>query len=103
MAVISCQQQPQFTVEGDIKGAQDSVLYFYNMSLNGPVVLDSARLDADGRFSFQGDAPEAPDFYVLRIDNQVINVSIDSTETVTIHARYPGMASNYEVEGSFIC
>ncbi len=102
-SLIACDTTPKFTVEGDVKGAQDSILYFYNMSLNGPVVLDSARLDADGHFSFQGDAPEAPDFYVLRIDNQVINVSIDSTETVTIHAHYPGMASNYEVEGSDNC
>lgn len=99
----ACRQSPKFTVEGDVKGAQDSVLYFYNMSLNGPVALDSARLDADGHFSFKGEAPEAPDFYVLRIDNQIINISIDSTETVTIHARYPGMASNYEVEGSDNC
>ena len=99
----ACRQTPKFTVEGDVKGAQDSVLYFYNMSLNGPQLLDSARLDVDGRFSFQGEAPEAPDFFALRIDNQTINVSIDSTETVTIHAHYPGMASNYEVEGSDNC
>lgn len=104
MAVAFCAcQQHCFTVEGTIEGAEDSILYFTHMSLAGPVTLDSARLSAEGRFCFQGEAPQAPDFYVLSIDNQIINVSIDSTETVTIKAHYPGMASNYEVEGSDNC
>ena len=100
---VACEQRQQFRVEGDIKGAQDSLLYFYHTSLEGFVMLDTARLDAEGHFSFIADRPEAPDFYVLRIDNQLIHLSIDSTETVTVHAQYPGMASNYEVEGSESC
>ena len=103
LALGACERQQRFTVEGDIKGAQDSLLYFYHMSLEGFVTLDSARLDAEGRFSFSAEKPEAPDFYVLRIDNQLIHLSIDSTETVTVHAQYPGMAANYEVEGSESC
>ena len=102
MAFCACQQN-RFTVEGTIEGAEDSILYFTHMSLAGPVKLDSARLSAEGEFRFQGDAPQAPEFYVLSIDNQIINVSIDSIETVTIKAHYPGMASNYEVEGSDNC
>jgi len=57
-------------------------------------------LGEDGRFSFSGEAPEAPEFYRLRISGQIINVAIDSTETVTIKARYPQMATDYEVSGS---
>ncbi|MBQ9667260.1 MAG: AhpC/TSA family protein [Prevotella sp.] len=102
-AMGACSQKEKFTVEGTIEGAQDSVLYLHHMALSGPVVIDSVRLGADGAFSFKADAPEAPDFYVLRIDGQIINFSIDSTETVSIHARYPGMAANYNVEGSDNC
>ncbi len=106
LAVIgmgACSQKEKFTVEGTIEGAQDSVLYLHHMALSGPVVIDSVRLASDGAFCFKADAPEAPDFYVLRIDGQIINFSIDSTETVSINARYPGMASNYTVEGSENC
>lgn len=103
LAVAACSEKQQFTVEGTIEGAQDSTLYLYNQALSGPELMDSMKLGSDGRFSFKGDAPEAPDFYALRIHNQIVNISIDSTETVTVTARYPGMGSNYMVEGSDNC
>lgn len=102
MAMSSCQQN-KFTVEGTIEGAPDSVLYFYNMSLSGAQLLDSAKLDAQGAFCFRGEAPQAPEFYVLRIADQIINVSIDSTETVAIKAQWPNMSARYEVTGSANC
>ncbi len=101
--LVGCTDNKTFTVEGTIEGAQDSTLYLYNQSLSGPVLMDSVKLGADGRFTFKGDAPEAPDFYVLKLHNQIINFSIDSTETVTVSARYPGMGSNYTVSGSDDC
>ena len=73
------------------------------MSLNGPVVIDSVKLSADGTFAFDDKAPTAPEFYRLRIAGQIINIAIDSTETVSIKAEYPGMASQYEVSGSEEC
>ena len=90
----------KFHVEGEVTGAPDSVLYFEHVGLNGIGETGRATLDKDGRFSFSGDAPEAPEFYRLRISDQIINVAIDSTETVTIKAKYPQMATDYEVEGS---
>lgn len=93
----------KFTVEGSVEGAKDSMLYFEHMSLKGIKVLDSIKLSDDGSFCFKGDTTAAPEFYRLRIDNQIINISIDSTETVTIKAHYPNMAARYEVEGSDNC
>lgn len=98
----SCNER-KFHVEGAITNAADSTLYFENMSLNGAVVVDSVKLSADGTFAFGGNAPKAPEFYRLRIAGQIINVAIDSTETVSIKAEYPAMASNYEVSGSEEC
>lgn len=102
MSMVSCNNK-KFHVTGEISNAKDSTLYFENMSLNGPVVLDSVKLDKDGSFSFDGKAPKAPEFYRLRIAGQIINVSIDSTETVSINGAYPTMASKYEVKGSENC
>ncbi len=90
----------QFKVDGQITGAKDSVLHFENVGLNGIEELGKVTLDEDGSFSFSGDAPEAPEFYRLRISDQIINVAIDSTETITIKAQYPQMATQYEVSGS---
>ena len=102
LSVASCNNN-KFTVEGQISGAKDSVLYFENVGLEGINVLDSVKLSDAGDFSFSQDANQAPEFYRLRIADQIINVSIDSTETVQVKAQYPGMASNYTVSGSDNC
>lgn len=99
LSLTSCNNK-KFHVNGTISDAKDSVLYFENMSLNGPVVVDSVKLAEDGSFDFSGKATEAPEFYRLRIAGQIINVAIDSTETVKFKASYPTMTSQYEVEGS---
>lgn len=102
LAMTACQDR-QFTVEGTIEGAQDTMLYFYNVGITELKAMDSVKLGADGRFAFSENASDAPEFYMLRIGDQVINLSIDSTETVTIKAQMPGMAANYTVEGSENC
>ena len=102
LTVASCSNN-KFKVEGQIENAKDSVLYFENVSLEGVNVLDSVKLSESGSFAFSEEAPTAPEFYRLRIANQIINVSIDSTETVSIKAQYPQMATQYEVNGSENC
>jgi peroxiredoxin len=103
LTIASCSDNNKFTVEGQIDNAKDSVLYFENVGLEGINVLDSVKLSDDGDFSFRQEAPGAPEFYRLRIADQIINVSIDSTETVQIKGTYPNMASDYTVSGSENC
>lgn len=100
--VTSCNEK-KFHIDGTITGAADSTLYFENMSLDGAVKIDSAKLSEDGTFAFEGTAPTAPEFYRLRIAGQFINIAIDSTETINIKAQYPQMATQYEVSGSEDC
>lgn len=100
--VASCDDN-KFNVEGEISNAKDSLLYFENVGIEGVNILDSVKLGESGSFAFSDEAPEAPEFYRLRIADQIINISIDSTETVQIKGEYPGMASNYTVSGSYNC
>ena len=104
LALTSCNNK-KFHINGNITEAKDSMLYLENISLNGPVKIDSVKLGEDGAFDFQENAMDSitPDFYRLRIANQTINISIDSTETVTVKAAYPQMSYKYEVEGSENC
>ena len=102
-ATMAACDNNKFKVEGQIANAPDSVLYFENVGLEGVNALDSVRLSGDGSFSFSGEATQAPEFYRLRIWDQIINISIDSTETVTVKAQYPQMATQYEVSGSDNC
>lgn len=102
LAITSCTGK-KFHVSGEIANAKDSVLYFENMSLDGPVTVDSVKLGEDGSFSFSEDAPQNPEFYRLRIAGQIINIAVDSTENISVKASYPGMAAQYEVKGSTEC
>lgn len=100
LALASC-GKGKFHVDGTVTGAKDSILYFEHNGLDGFNVLDSVKLDENGKFSFSGDKADNPEFYRLRIAGQIINIAIDSTETVDVTAKYPGMASNYEVKNSY--
>ena len=103
MIATACSSGEKFNVEGTISEAEDSVLYFEHMSLSGPVAIDSVRLKADGTFHFSRKAAASPEYYRLRIANQIINLAADSTETVTITASGRNMGSQYTVEGSESC
>lgn len=103
LSLASCDNNRKFTVTGEVTNAQDSLLYLENVGIEDIDVIDSVKLGADGQFMLKGNATEAPEFYRLRIDDQIINLSIDSTETVTVKAQYPQMATQYEVSGSDNC
>ena len=102
LSLASCAEK-KFRVSGTITQAKDSVLYLENMSLNGPKAVDSVKLDENGNFEFKQKAPDAPEFYRLRIANQMVNLAVDSTESITVKAAYPTMSANYEVSGSEEC
>lgn len=100
MILASCKGE-QFHVTGTIQNAKDSTLYFEHNTLDGFTVVDSVKLDGQGDFDFSGDKAQNPEFYRLRIAGQIINIGIDSTETVSVEASYPMMATNYKVAGSY--
>lgn len=99
-ALSSCNSGDKFTVKGEISGADTKTIYFDASTIEGIQVLDSAKLDASGTFSFCGKRPESPEFYRLRIDNKVINFAVDSTETVTIKAPLDKYETAYNIEDS---
>ena len=102
LSLGSCSEK-KFNINGTITQAKDSVLYLENMSLSGPKAVDSVKLDENGNFEFKQKAPDAPEFYRLRIANQMVNLAVDSTESITVKAAYPTMSANYEVSGSEEC
>jgi hypothetical protein len=102
LTICSCTGR-SFNVSGTITEAKDSVLYLENMSLNGPVAIDSVKLSESGTFSFSHQTPEAPEFYRLRIAGQIINLAVDSTEQIKVDAQYPTMSTVYDVSGSDEC
>lgn len=60
-------------------------------------------MKSDGEFSFKQLCPESPEFYRLRIDEKVVNFSVDSTETIDLNAKYGDFSTGYTITGSENC
>lgn len=102
LVAVSC-GKAKFHIDGTITNAKDSTLFLEHNGLDGFTKVDSVKLGEDGNFSFSGSRPDNPEFYRLRIAGQIINVAIDSTETVSVKAKWPQMATDYTIEGSADC
>ena len=88
LALSSCNSGSQFKVNGEVSDANGKMLYLESSALEGIISLDSVRIKGNGSFNFTQPRPESPEFYRLRVEDKVINFSVDSTETVTIKAPY---------------
>ena len=96
----ACDNQSEFTVKGVVSDADGQVMYLENVGVSNVTLMDSVKLNAAGKFQFKKPRPTYPDFYRLRLNNQLINFSIDSTETVSFVADAETFATSYTVEGS---
>ena len=101
-ALVSCSDKgPKFIIEGKITNAADTaMLYLEKRELSQTTLLDSIKLGATGEFKFKGASTPYPEFYVLRLNGQVINLVIDSTETIKVNAPSKSFGTEYNVEGS---
>ena len=96
----ACNNSSDFIVKGVVAGADGQLMYLENVGISNVVTLDSIKLAPGGKFKFTEKRPEYPDFYRLRLNNQLINFAVDSTETISFVADAGTFATSYSVEGS---
>lgn len=96
----ACNNSSDFIVKGVVAGANGQLMYLENVGISNVVTLDSIKLAPGGKFKFTEKRPEYPDFYRLRLNNQLINFAVDSTETISFVADAGTFATSYSVEGS---
>lgn len=99
----ACNNASDYTVKGVVSGADGQTLYFENVGVSSINGIDSVKLTTSGKFKFSHPKAEFPDFYRLRLNKQLINMAIDSTETLTFTADAGTFATSYTVEGSENC
>lgn len=104
LSLASCEESGKFHVKGNITEAEGKTLYFIANSIDGPTCLDSTKLKGNGAFEFSAkNTSLCPEFYALNIEGNIIHLSVDSTEDITIQASLPKMSREYTVEGSDNC
>ena len=92
---------PTFTVKGKIENAAGKSIYLSNIGINGNIILDSAKIDKNGLYTFSQPQPASYDFFFIAINGKKpIPFAIDSTETVTINSNADSFYESYTVEGN---
>lgn len=99
-AIACSKKEGQLIVEGKISDSDSATLYFEKRELNKITLLDSVKLNSIGDFKFEAASTAYPEFYVLRLNGQLINLAIDSAETVKVDASQKVFATGYTVQGS---
>jgi peroxiredoxin len=100
IVLFSACNDNNFTVKGVVSGADGQTMFLENVGVSSVETLDSIKLNAAGKFTFKQSRLQYPDFYRLRLNNQLINFSIDSTEVVSFSADAGTFATSYMAEGS---
>ena len=97
---FSCKKNNNFHVSGTVKDAAGQLLYIEHNGLLKTTVLDSVKLGDDGKFSFTCERPQYPDFYRLRLNENVITFAVDSCEYISFVSKTNGFSTDYIVKGS---
>jgi len=96
-SLTACHVEQKNHINGVISGATEETLYLEAAAIDGIHLIDSCTIQGTGDFKFAVKQTEAPSFYRLRMNNKIINLAIDSTETVTVQASYPTFSTTYTV------
>lgn len=95
----ACDNRRLGSIEGCINGAEGQLLVLEHLTDGAPRMVDTLRLTADGKFKFEPEVEQGPDFFSLRLGNQSISLVIDTVLTpVAVSADAETLASNYSVQ-----
>lgn len=100
LVAVSCSHEAKWKVKGKLADA-DGQLLTLERSLQGNwFIVDSARLDSKGNFSFEQPVAGYPDIYRLRVGDKSAFFPIDSIETVTVDGKFDNFSTGYVLAGS---
>ncbi len=98
----SCGQDKggRFELKGQLTGAKGETLYLEKLTNPKPVVVDSAVIDAEGRFEFTNYVPKIG-FYRLKANEQNFAMLVlDSADKIDMTGDMKDLGSTYKVKGS---
>lgn len=96
----ACRSEKTFQVKGNFTSADKDTLYLEHRGIGGVEIIDSVVLKDNGTFTFKHPAPENPEFYQLRLGNQVVAFAVDSVETLQVKADAKDFYRTFTVEDS---
>ena len=103
LLLSSCNSKGKtFSINGEITSANGQVLYLEHRGLGGLELLDSVELKENGKFAFKQKAPSNPEFYQLRLGEQIAIFAVDSVETLKLTADGVDLYNSCKIEPSLL-
>lgn len=99
LSVVSCNKK-EFTLKGTLENGANKMLYLEELTPEGPLFIDSIKLDAKGRFSYKYNIPYES-FYNLHVsDIDYIVLMPQANATTEISGDYQNLSYTYSVVGT---
>ncbi len=95
----SCQKNNEFTIKGKITHAEGETIYLQELLVSSIKPVGETEIDKKGEFEFKGKTG-IPTYYLLKLNDKIITLLIDSVENILITADAANFSREYHVEGS---
>ena len=96
----ACRSEKRFQIEGTLTNVAGETIILEHRSLTGVEFVDSMTVRNDGSFRFRAAAPQNPEFYQLRIGNQIVVFAVYGDERITVTADADNFFHSFYVENS---
>ena len=98
--LAGCSKKNKFVIEGKITNAAGKYIYLDELKLTVNQTVDSAKIDKNGEFKFEGNVG-FPTFYLLKLsENNFVTLLVDSVDRVQVYADAANFSREYAVVGS---
>ena len=98
MLITGCDSRRLGVIEGNITGAEGQLLVLEHLTDGAPRLVDTLRLAADGKFRFEPEVEQGPDFFSLRLGKQSISLVVDTLlNPVRVTADGSALTTSYQV------
>lgn len=89
-----------FTIEGTLEGGADKTLWLEEIAPEGPMFIDSIRLDGKGHFKYRYNPPYRSLYNLHTTEsNYIVTLPADG-ETLEVTGSYENLSLTYNVKGS---
>lgn len=101
LCCVACNNKKSFTIEGTLVGGAGKSIYIEDLTPDGPMFIDSVKLDKRGHFKFQYDEMSYRSFYNLHVSPiDYIVLLPDFGETIHVEGSYDSLSFDHNVSGS---
>lgn len=100
-AVISCSRNPEWSIKGNIEGADEGAVLLEASNPGGYwYAVDTLDIDKNGKFGSTQSALMFPDIYRLNYNGRHIYFPVDSIDNLTVTTKANAFDTDYTLSGS---